>query len=326
MRLDGIWQNSLASSAADTLYLIPYFELSSNPLLHGADMANISITCPNCAKILRCKEAPPAGKKVKCPSCSEVFLPDLNGEEDDTEGISEKPSVKALAADDDLVEEDEEEAPRRKHRRDDDDDNDDEAPRQKRRRDDDDDYDDDEDDAPRIRKKTRRKSKQKSGNSALLLILSIVGGVVVLIGCVVGSIGWAVWSAAKQVQIAAQKNFPPMNINFPPPKDLPKGKAKTQSFNLANIAEDQFQERQHTFQKDKRLIITVTSTNGGGFGDVDLYVYKGAIGENIIIADTSIGPNSRVDFIVPATDTYRLRVINLGPGNMTSAQVTIDEY
>ena len=48
----------------------------------------VSVTCPNCAKVLRLSARPAHGKKIKCPACEEAFVPELDDEES---GIQSKP-------------------------------------------------------------------------------------------------------------------------------------------------------------------------------------------------------------------------------------------
>lgn len=137
-------------------------------------MASLSFTCPNCAKILRLAQRPAPGKKIRCPGCKDVFVPELDAEED--EAIEEdRPKAKVNAAPDDDSDEEDEAPPRKKVRTRDDDDDDD-RPRRKKARDDDDDVDDDDD-------RPRKKKKGKSGARQAVMMLLIMGGVtLVLLG------------------------------------------------------------------------------------------------------------------------------------------------
>jgi hypothetical protein len=85
---------------------------SNHTLTLRAGMAsaatNITFTCPNCAKVLRSTARPPAGTKVKCPACGEVFLPELDEDHTataiqsrDEKDEDVKPSSKTKRADDD---------------------------------------------------------------------------------------------------------------------------------------------------------------------------------------------------------------------------------
>src|SRR5262245_23039178 len=102
---------------------IPTLTSRTNPL-HGAGMASISITCPNCAKVLRPKSRPPEGKKVKCPSCESAFMPEITEEEDENARFQEKPSSR-VSANNTHEDHDEDAGPPRNRRRDDDEDDDD---------------------------------------------------------------------------------------------------------------------------------------------------------------------------------------------------------
>jgi hypothetical protein len=149
-----------------------------------------SFTCPKCKKSLKTAAPIPAGKKIKCPACTHVFvMPDL-GEETIQVG---KPMMPArTAALSSIAKERDRERPtaemdRPKRRRPDLDDED-EAPRKKSRkaksrRDDNPDRDEDE------RRGRRRKKKQKQSNTGLIVILSGAGALVLLL-IVVGGFVW----------------------------------------------------------------------------------------------------------------------------------------
>jgi phage FluMu protein Com len=148
-----------------------------------ASVKSVSFTCPNCSKVLRASARPPAGKKIKCPACSEPFVPELDDEEAATK-IQDKPRVKAKPAPSRSDDDDADEKPRNKKSRADEDDDD--RPRKKRSRDDD---EDDEDDRP------SKKNKKKSGGKMMMIILAVVflggGGLLGCIGCGVGA--WFFW-------------------------------------------------------------------------------------------------------------------------------------
>lgn len=87
------------------LFLI-LLTIQSELLLHGAGMARISFRCPQCDKVLNTSTRPTSGKKVRCPECGEIFVPEID--DDDATGFQKRPSVKRTAAADDPDEEDEE--------------------------------------------------------------------------------------------------------------------------------------------------------------------------------------------------------------------------
>ena len=111
-----------------------------------ANVTSVSFTCPHCAKVLRASAKPAAGKKIKCPACSHPFIPELEGEEDETTRIQEKPRTKVKSAPSRAEDDDK---PRNKKSRADEDDN---EPRSKRTRDEE---DEEEDDRPIKKKKAK---------------------------------------------------------------------------------------------------------------------------------------------------------------------------
>jgi hypothetical protein len=63
-------------------------------------------TCPKCKTILKRQDAVPAGKKIKCPKCANVFAPAsaAGGKADDEDGYDTNPyAVKTDAEEDDTV-------------------------------------------------------------------------------------------------------------------------------------------------------------------------------------------------------------------------------
>jgi len=98
------------------------------------------------------------------------------------------------------------------------------------------------------------------------------------------------------------------------------------SFNFTNIPEGRWEQRNVILPQERRIVITVTGKTQFNNTDVDLFVHRGAgNNDNLVIQDVSIGPHSRVEFVVPANDTYRIRVGNHGPGRCNQAVVTITE-
>lgn len=128
-------------------------------------MAN-EFACPACGATLRTAKPLPAGKRIKCPHCSETVA--VPAADDGIRAAGSK-SAPARGGDDPPRRGRDEEADRPRRKRDDDEDD-----RPRRSRDDDDDADDD--DRPR-----KKKKKAKSGGKGLLIGL-IVGGLLVLLG------------------------------------------------------------------------------------------------------------------------------------------------
>jgi predicted Zn finger-like uncharacterized protein len=138
--------------------------------------ANISFTCPHCAKVLRSSKRPAEGKKVKCPACGEAFVPELD-DEDEATGIQEKASLKGNSPA--KVQSGDDKPRGKKSRRGDDED----AAPEKRRRGHDDDEDEEEEDSARKKKKT----KGKVGSNMVLIVLLVLGGGAFLLVC--GGVG-----------------------------------------------------------------------------------------------------------------------------------------
>ena len=167
-----------------------------------------SIRCDHCKAILKSPTPVPAGKKIKCPKCKQLFTtpPDAPTKDDAQEtsvaAVRKQPPPRPKAKpapaaepeeeipeiDDDLVVPDDE-PPAKKKRRDPDEEDDDE-PRSKNRKkraeedDDEDAEDEDEDDRPR---KTAKK-KKKAGRP-MMLILLLGGGFVALLACIGCGVG-----------------------------------------------------------------------------------------------------------------------------------------
>ncbi len=69
------------------------------------------------------------------------------------------------------------------------------------------------------------------------------------------------------------------------------------------------------FNAGQNVRITVTTQAFLNNPDVDLYVERGNMH---VASDTRVSKDCFVNFIAPVTDTYRVRVVNLGPGSATS--------
>jgi GYF domain 2 len=70
------------------------------------------------------------------------------------------------------------------------------------------------------------------------------------------------------------------------------------------------------FNAGQNVRITVTSQVTHPRTDVDLYVERS--NRAPITADVAVSKDCFVNFVAPVTDNYRIRVVNLGPGNATS--------
>jgi hypothetical protein len=132
-----------------------------------------SFTCPNCQKVLKSNNPIAPGKKIKCPSCTKIFVMPAADEEAITAkkpvALARKPAPAVTAGN----------AAQSKKRRPD---PDEEAPRQSsqkaKARADEDNEDQDEEDLP-IKKK--KKSKKAGSKRGLLIALGAGGGVLLLV-------------------------------------------------------------------------------------------------------------------------------------------------
>jgi len=147
----------------------------------------VQYRCPECEKVLRAANAVAPGKKIKCPACANVFVPQplgaaAAGNTGDGAVQARKPRPAPTSDDDDAAPpsrargKPEEISERRRPSRPIDDEDDD-SPRRERKRFPDEDRDED-DDKPR-----RRKKKKSKGSSAPLIIgLASLGALLVILG------------------------------------------------------------------------------------------------------------------------------------------------
>ncbi|MSQ96520.1 MAG: DUF4339 domain-containing protein [Gemmataceae bacterium] len=180
----------------------------------------------------------------------------------------------------------------------------------KPRREVDEDEEDDED-----KKESKRKARQRAEESAKtwigirvgLILAGVLVALLVLGGCVVGLI-WATIGLGGGGGDRGPRNY-----------------------TVSNLREKTVNDRAFTFTQGKRVIITCTNQTQFNNTDVDLRVLRDGNarpGEQPLVADDRLPQfdhNCRVEFVVPATDTYRVRLANLGPGMANSCQVVIEE-
>jgi hypothetical protein len=131
------------------------------------------------------------------------------------------------------------------------------------------------------------------------------------------------------------KDFP--NVDFPnrdfPNKDFPKKDGfnkggppgKPQSYAITKLFAGKLDERQFFLQAGRRVTISVNSVTSLATTNVDVFVLRGETGTVAVASDTKRGPNATVTFTVPVTGTYRVRVVNRGPGIANSCLVNIRE-
>jgi hypothetical protein len=184
-------------------------------------------------------------------------------------------------------------------------------PGRRTRRRDDEEYEDEEDEKEAKRKARKREEDRAKMGIGLRVALGI-GAVVCLLflgTCACGGLAYLTWGG---------KDGP----NHPLP-------ANPAPYAVFNLPEKRFDDHRFTFTQGKRVIITCTNNLQFPNTDVDLRIFRGnnaVPNEHPIAFDDRLPQqdrNCRVEFVVPATDTYRVRVVNLGPGNANRCDVVI---
>lgn len=108
-----------------------------------------------------------------------------------------------------------------------------------------------------------------------------------------------------------------------PGKDSPKGgQGKSQSYQVNQMFAGKADERPAGFQQGKTVTISITSNTTVATTKFEIVVLRGNFGENAV-AQKIVARTGTVSFVVPASDTYRVRVVNRGPGNATTCIVTV---
>jgi hypothetical protein len=179
-------------------------------------------------------------------------------------------------------------------------------PGRRARRDDDDEDDRDERKEAKRKAKEREEASVKTGIGIKIgLTLAGVLGLFLVAGCCIVGMVWLVFSPSAKV------------------KD---------SYTLNNLGPRLHIDKAYTFTRGNKVVITSTNQTEFNNTDVDLFVFRGSNGqpnERPVVFDdrlpTPQDRNCRVEFVVPATDTYRIRVANLGPGVARSCVVNIEE-
>jgi hypothetical protein len=177
------------------------------------------------------------------------------------------------------------------------------------RREDEEDEDDEED-----RKETKRKARKKQGERATMAVglkvgLILGGGVLVLLflTCVGGGLIWLAFSGRAGAPVRDR-------------------------YTVFRLNQGQQNLRQYQFTKGRRVVITVTNNLANPNTDVDLHIFRGnhqVPNEQPIAWDDRLPQEDRhcrVEFVVPANDTYRVQIVNLGPGMANSCVVNVEEF
>ncbi|MBI2804609.1 MAG: DUF4339 domain-containing protein [Planctomycetes bacterium] len=180
--------------------------------------------------------------------------------------------------------------------------------RRSRRAEEEDDEDGDEDER-QTKKKKRQKSEEQAKMAVGVKVGLILGGIFLLLllggGCVVGMI-WVSFRGDA----------------------APKAGPGQQTYVVTNLNRGNVSDRRFNFTQGRRVIITVNNTDlQFANTDVDLHVFRGNEARPFIV-DVDVPAqtrNCRVEFVVPANDSYKVRVHNVGPGVARRCEVTIEE-
>ena len=169
-------------------------------------------------------------------------------------------------------------------------------PGRRTRRNDEEDEEDERESKRGARKRTEEKAKMAVGVKVGLILGGVVF-VLLLLGCAGGGLVW--------LTFARTKNAP-------------------QDFTVPNILANNFAERRVNLRQGQRVTIVATSNVTHPMTDVDLFIIRASNNAHVT-SDQTIGPNSRVEFVVPATDSYIVRIENLGPGVAVTTRVVVEE-
>lgn len=209
--------------------------------------------------------------------------------------------------------------------------------RRTRRADEEDDQDDEEDERERKRKARKRERESAETGIAVkvgLILAGVLGLFLVCGGCTAG-IGWFSFRGAAAPARPAPQPAPAPNPA--PVVQQPPGQPKIvhQDYFLNNLQPTpngadhrNGNIRVFNFQQGRRVVITVTNQLQFNNTDVDLYVYR-ANENNPLIGDIRVpneDRNCRIEFVVPQTGQYRVRIVNIGPGIARSCHVRIEEH
>jgi hypothetical protein len=95
-------------------------------------------------------------------------------------------------------------------------------------------------------------------------------------------------------------------------------------FTVPKLNAGQIHDQLFQLQGDKKYRLTMTS-NTQARTKIQIIVFHGAKGVEVVAASDTPGPNQMITFAVTLTDTYRINLQNNGPGNATSVAVNIVE-
>lgn len=186
--------------------------------------------------------------------------------------------------------------------------------RRTRKRVDDEEDEEDEEDASKQRRDSRKREENRYKMGVGIRIALTLAGVGFLIILMVGCVGGLIW------------------VSIPNPGGGGGGGGGLVRDNFAwnGLGERKHMEKTYRFTQGRRVVITVTNTIFNPNTNVDLMVFRGneQNPNAAFVADRRPAMqdrNCRLDFNVPATGEYRIRVANFGPG-MANCQVSVDEH
>jgi hypothetical protein len=101
---------------------------------------------------------------------------------------------------------------------------------------------------------------------------------------------------------------------------------RMENYTIFNLNQNAHNDRRFNFKQGQRVVITSTNQLSQPNTDVDLRVFRGN-DANPFAFDNDVpqrNRNCRVEFVAPANDSYRVVVVNLGPGMANRCDVAID--
>jgi hypothetical protein len=101
---------------------------------------------------------------------------------------------------------------------------------------------------------------------------------------------------------------------------------RRETYTIVNLNQNGQNIRHFNFKQGQRVVVTATNQLSRPDTDVDLLIFQGN-DANPFAFDKDLpqrNRNCRVEFVAPANDSYRVIVVNLGPGMANRCDVAID--
>jgi hypothetical protein len=101
---------------------------------------------------------------------------------------------------------------------------------------------------------------------------------------------------------------------------------RRETYTIFNLNQNGQNIRRFNFKQGQHVVITATNQLSRPDTDVDLRIFRGNDAMPFAFDNQRPhqDPNCRVEFVVPANDSYRVLVVNLGPGMANRCDVAID--